>query len=112
MTGNYFSIERNDRCIENIMFKNDNGEFIFQEVLSMTYDEITSYDRIEELVECVMNATNIFFEDNDDQTILTLIGKDGVFIWSILVGPDADDAIRYVFLDWQKDDKKYRYQKD
>ena len=112
MTGNYFSIERNDHCIENILFKNDKGEIIFQEVLSMTYDEVKSYERIEEFVVCVMDVTNDFFEDDDNQTLLTLIGEDGVFLWSILIGPDKEDAIRYAFLNWQKDGKKYRYKKD
>jgi hypothetical protein len=112
MKMNYFSIERDDRCIESVLFNNDKGEFIFQEVLSMTYDEIKSYEHIEEFVVCVMDVTNRFFDDNDDQTLLTLIGEDGVFIWSILIGPDKGDAIRYTFLDWQKDGKNYRYKKD
>lgn len=112
MASNYFAIERNDRCIENILFKNDNGELIFQEVLSMTYDEIKSYERIEEFVVCVMDVTNRFFEDSDDQTLITLIGEDGIFIWSIIMAPGVGDSIKYAFINWKKDDKNYKYKKD
>ena len=37
-------------------------------------------------------------------------GEDDVFIWGIIMGPDAEDGIRYVLVDWKKDGKSYRYE--
>jgi hypothetical protein len=56
-----------------------------------------------------MDATNNAINKSDDQTIVTLIGEDGVFIWSVIMGPGENDMVRYSLVDWKKDGKNYRY---
>ena len=111
MSKNHFSIERDGRCINNIVIRNDDSSVAFESVMNMSYDEIKSYDKVEEFVVCVMDVSNRTFGTHDNQTIVTLIGDDDVFIWSIIIGPDIDDQMRYVFVDWNKDGKNYRYEK-
>ena len=113
MTENYFSIERNGNCVEHILFKDKDENLVFENVANMSYDEVKTYEDIEEFVACVMDATNAHFNEGDAQTIVTLIDKNDVFVWSIIIGPDEEnDAIKYVFVDWKKDGKSYRYEKD
>ena len=111
MSKNYLSVQRNNDCIENVFIRNENGEFVFTEVMDMTYDEIKTYDNLSEFVTAIMDAANVHFQGNDDQTIVTLIGEDDIFIWSIIMGPGEDDIIRYSLVDWKKDGKSYRYEK-
>ena len=112
MSKNYFSIERDGRCLNNIMIRNGDSSVAFETVMDMSYDDIKSYDMIEEFVVCVMDVSNTTFGTIDKQTIITLVGEDDVFIWSIIIGPDGDDQMRYAFVDWKKDGKNYRYEKN
>ena len=112
MTKNHFSIERNGNCIDYVAVKDKDGTTVFDDVMNMSYNDIKSYDSIEQFIVCIMDASNKYFGNNDDQTIVTLIGEDDVFIWSIIIGPDGDDQMRYTFVDWTKDSKKYRYEKN
>ena len=112
MTNNYFALERGSQCFEHMCMANNAGDLLFSEVMSMSYDEIKSYDNLEAFVDCAMDLSNKLFQSEDDQTIVTLVGEDDVFIWSVIMGPEDDDTIRYVLVDWNKDGKKYRYQKD
>ena len=96
MTNNYFAIERNGKCVEHVCFKDNNDNIIFEDVMNMSYDEIKTYKDIKGFVVCVMDAINKFFEDKDEQTIITLIGEDDIFIWSILIGAgDNENDLRY-----------------
>lgn len=109
---NYFAIERNGKCIDHVCITHDDGTIAFQGVMTMSYDEIKVYPDIHELINAFMDAANECFQCNDEQTLITLVGNDDVFIWGILIGPsDNDDELRYAFIDWQKDGKKYRYEK-
>ena len=111
MTKNYFSIERGQRFYENVTFRDDNGNIAFEELMNMSYDEMKTYEGIEAFVACVMDAGNELFSTNDDQTIITLIGEDDVFVWSVIVGVgESDGDLKYVFVDWKKDGKSYRYE--
>ena len=110
MTENYFAIERNEMCVDHACIKNRDHEVAFEEIMGMSYDEIKSFDGVEEFVCHVMDAANSYFVGEDDQTIITLIGPDDVFIWSIIIGPDGED-LRYSFVDWKKDGNSYRYEK-
>lgn len=112
MTKNYFSIERNGSCIDYVTVKDKYGATVFENVMNMSYDEMKSYSDIEFFVVCIMDAANAYFGSHDDQTIVTLIGEDDVFIWSIIIGSDGDDQMRYTFVDWTKGGKKYRYEKN
>jgi hypothetical protein len=112
MNNTYFSVERNGKCIVPALLKLDDGTVAFQDVMNMSYDEIKEYKDIDVLVAAFMDATNAYFQESDDLTVITLIGEDGVFIWGILVGTgDNDDEFKYSFVDWQKDGRSYRYEK-
>lgn len=106
---NYFAIERNGQCWTNVLLADSNGDPTFDEFLDMTYDEMKSSDRLPDFVVSVMDATNDAVDKSDDQTIITLIGEDGVFIWSVIMGPGENDIVRYSLVDWKKDGKNYRY---
>lgn len=113
MTGNYFVIERSGKYIERLHFLKDGSEAIFEEVENMSYDEIKQYEHIESFVVAIMDATNQYFNEDDADTLITLVGENDVFIWSILIGSEGDnDRIRYAFVDWLKDGRKYRYEKN
>ena len=111
MSKNYLSVECNGECIEDVVIQNDNGEFVFTEVVDMTYNDIKNYEHLEEFVVAIMDATNVHFGSNDDDTIVTLVGEDDIFIWSIIIVDDDEDMIKYALVDWKKDGKSYRYEK-
>ena len=71
----------------------------------MTYEEMKSQEDLDNFVIAVMDAT----DGDSDHAIITLVGDDDVFVWSIIIGV-IDDEIRYNLVDWQKDGKKYRYE--
>lgn len=107
---NYFSIERNGQAWSPVLLADDNGEFAFKDFLYMTYDEMKSDDQLEDFVVAAMEAANRKANsEDDDQTIVTLIGEDDIFIWSIIMGPGENDTIRYSLVDWKKDGNNYRY---
>lgn len=114
MTQNYFSVERAGQCVDHVCIQLNDGTVAFEDVMNMSYDEIKNYSNIDEFVAVVMDVANEHFGSADDEhTIITLVGEDDVFVWGILIGPgDADDEIRYAFVDWTKDGKSYRYEKD
>ena len=112
MTNNYFAIERMNRCIDHIFIKREDGTMAFEEVMNMSYEEIKIYKDIDAFVTVFMDATNEYFNESDEHTIVTLVDGDDVFIWSILIGPGVDnDELTYAFIDWKKDGKSYRYEK-
>lgn len=112
MNNTYFSVERAGKCIDHVLIRREDGSIAFEDVMSMSYEEVKAYEHINEFVTCIVDATNEYFNDSDDQTIVTLIGKDNIFIWSVLVGPgDSADELRYAFIDWTKGGKSYRYEK-
>lgn len=106
----YFVIERNGNWIEHVNIVRSDGDLTFQTITSMSYDQMKEYNELEDFVVCAMEATNRYFNESDAQTIVTLIGEDDVFIWSIIIGPgDEDGDLNYVLVDWNKDEKKYKY---
>lgn len=113
MTGNYFVIERIGKYIERLHFFKDGNEAIFEEVVDMSCDEIKQYEQIDSFVVAIMDATNQYFNEDDADTLITLVGDNDVFIWSIIIGSEDDNEnIRYAFIDWLKDGRKYRYEKN
>lgn len=113
MTDNYFSIERAGKCHDNVVFRDNNEDLVFEDLMNMSCGEAQTYDNIDMFVECVMDVSNQLFGSDDDQTIITLIGKDSVFIWSMIVGVGDDkEELKYVFVDWKKDGRSYRYEKE
>ena len=112
MTENYFSIERGGECIDHVHIKNEDGNLIFEDVMNMSYENLKEYEDIDVFITYVMDVTNDYFNGKDEQTIITLVGNDDVFIWSIIIGPgENNDELKYCFLDWKKDGNFYRYEK-
>lgn len=106
----YFAVERNGQSISNVVIASNDGDLAFKDIMEMSYDEMKSYNGLEEFVACVMDATNNHFDDFDEQTCVTLIDDDGVFIWGIIIGPGENEGdLRYVLIDWRKDEKRYKY---
>lgn len=113
MTNNYFAIERNGRCIDHLRIRRDDDTIAFEDVMNMSYDELKAYEGIDVFIAAIMDATNERFNESDDQTAVTLVRADDVFIWGLLIGPgDEEDEFKYCFIDWLKDGKKYRYEKN
>ena len=107
----YFAIERNGKCLEHVGLTNENGNSDrFDEYLNMSYDEMILQEDLGDFVMANMEASDEFFEGENDQTIITLIGDDDIFIWSIIMGPGEDGSIQYVLVNWKKDGKNYRYE--
>ena len=110
---NYFVVERSGKHIDRVSFLKDDGTVAFEDVINMSYNEIKQYEHIEAFVVATMDATNQYFNEGDVETLITLVGDDDVFVWSILIGSEGDDdRIRYAFVDWLKDGRKYRYEKN
>ena len=108
MSKNYFAIERNCECWSPVILANRENP-AFEEFLDMSYDEMKSSALLEDFVVASMEAADRVCGVDDDQTIVTLVGSDDVFIWSIIVGYQNDD-IRYCLVDWKKDGYSYRYE--
>ena len=108
MSKNYFSIERNGECKSPVILADSNGDQVFAEFLEMNYDEMKSSELLDDFVAAAMEASDSMCDAEEAQAIITLIGDDDVFIWSIIMGYDGDD-IRYVLVDWKKDGYNYRY---
>ena len=107
MDKNYFALERNGKCLDKIVFKLDD-KFAFEDLMSMSYEEMKAYPDIEQFVVAVMNVTN---DLGGTQLIINLVGPDDVFIWGIIIGIYGEDY-NFAFVDWKKDGKNYRYKKD
>jgi hypothetical protein len=110
MIANYFSIEREGKYTPPLVIRDENNKVAFEDLMNMSYDEMKVYKDLELFVDCVMDVANEFFVENDEPTMITLIGKDDVFIWGILIGPAEDSSqLKYALIDWKKDGKSYGY---
>lgn len=114
MSTNYFAIEREGKCADHIVITDEDGNIAFGDLMDMSYEEMKSYNNIDEFVVGVMDAANAHFgSGTDEQTLVTLVNANDLFIWSVLVGPGNNaEELRYAFVDWLKDGKNYRYEKD
>jgi hypothetical protein len=106
----YFAIERGGECWDHVIIRNNNGDAMFSNYDSMSYNEMKSSEDLEEFVVAVMEATDSVANGEEDQTIITLIGDDDVFIWSIIIGTVDEDGLKYSLVDWKKNGKSYRYE--
>lgn len=109
MSKNYFAIERNGKCWDHVVLGDRFGNHAFEDFLDMTYEEMKSSDKLSDFIVASMIAANTKSGTEDDQTIVTLVGQDNVFIWSVVMGPGENEDIRYNLINWKKDGKSYRY---
>ena len=107
----YFAIERDDECFEPVILIDKNGNTAFEDLMNMSYDDMKNYDKIDNFVMAVMDATNQLTGGEDANTAVTLVGEDDVFIWGLIIGPSGEDEFHYVFVDWKKDGNSYKYEK-
>ena len=106
----YFAIERNRRCMDHVAIRDNDGNVMFKDYFNMTYDEMKSSDNLDEFVVAMMDAAIASISSENGQTLVTLVGDDDIFVWSIIIGTeDSDGDIKYVLVDWKKDGKSYRY---
>ena len=110
MGKNYFSIERNGECWDRVSFVDTLGNTVFDDFVKMTYDEMKSSDKLTNFIVSAMDAANQADGGEDALTVVTLVGEDGIFIWSIIMGPGENGDIRYSVVDWKSDNKNYRYE--
>lgn len=110
MNKNYFAIERNGANWMPVILADHNGNPAFEEFLGMSYEEMKASEALEDFVVASMDAANRKSNSNDDQTVVTLVGEDGFFIWGILMGPGESGDIQYSLIDWKKDGQRYRYE--
>ena len=101
----YFAIEHGGKYQDHIGIVDENGNQVFENYLNLTYDEMKNQEDLDEFVVAIMDATT----DGADNAIITLVGDDDIFIWSIIMGM-VDEEIRYNLVDWTKDGHKYRYE--
>ena len=107
----YFAIERNRHCMDHVVIKDNENRILFNDYLDMSYDEMKSSKNLEEFVIAVMDAASKSIGGDNNQTLVTLVGNDNVFIWGIIIGTEDNDGdIKYVLIDWKKDGKSYRYE--
>lgn len=107
---NYFAVERANQCWTDVVLVNRDGQHTFDDFLNMSYDEMKSCKRLNDFVSACMEAADNKTTNPDHQTIITLIGEDNIFIWSIIMSYGENDIIRYCLIDWKKDGRAYRYE--
>lgn len=105
---NHFAVERNGKCIDNLVLENLDGSVAFTDLMETSYNEMKANKDLDAFVSAIMEASDGFFEDSSE-TVVTLVGEDGVFIWGILMG-FVEDTLNYALIDWQKDGHQYRYE--
>ena len=106
----YFAVERKNNCLDHFILINEVDETEnFSQYLDLTYSEMASREDLEDFVIANMEAADAMFQSDDDQTVLTLIGDDDIFIWSIIIGT-IDGEIYYSLVDWKKNGENYRYE--
>jgi hypothetical protein len=70
-----------------------------------------SQEDLEDFVCAIMDVADSITDVVSTDTVITLVGEDDIFIWSIIAGTvDSDGDLRYVLVDWKKDGKSYRYE--
>lgn len=109
----YFSIERGGEFRENaerdIVDRVNMIQSRIDILKNSTYEEMKRQHWIEGFVIATMEAADEIFRSDDDQTIVTLIDDNNIFVWSIIIGVNENNDFNYVFVDWKKDGKNYRY---
>ena len=106
----YFAVERDKRYWDHVFVMETKFHDSFKNYFNMSYDEMKSQDDLEYFVIAWMETVNHVTNASDDLTVVTLVGDDDVFIWSIFIIPGKDyDELRYSLVDWKKDGRNYRY---
>ena len=112
MSKNYFVIERVGKCADHVNIVDNKGDIVFDDIMDISYGQLKKYDRLDEFVASVNSIADDYFGSVEESTIVTLVGPDDVFKWSIMIGAEQNSGIlRYSLIDWLSDGNKYRYAK-
>lgn len=113
----HFTIERNGRCWESTDKLTNRVNMIqprIDELKNSTYDEMKSKHWIEGFICAIMEEADELSGTIGDQTIVTLVDENDLFVWSIIItGTEnykTNYEVNYAFVDWKKDGKSYRYE--
>ena len=69
MTKNHFAIERQDKGVEYLLLHGEDGSIAFEDVMNMSYDELKAFDGIDVFIAAIMDATNEYFNEDDDDVV-------------------------------------------
>lgn len=108
---NTFSIEHGNGFVQGVCFVDFNGNISHEEISALTFEELSNYDKIDYFIEGILEASNQFFGESDEEIYVTLVREDGYFIWGVILNPDGD-SITYQLIDWTKDDQLFRYEEE
>ena len=85
MTKNYFSIERNGKCLDKMVLMFE-GNVDFEDLMDMSYEHMKSYEDLDRFIIAVSDATN---ECGGNELIINLVDSDDVFVWGIVIYIDG-----------------------
>ena len=103
---NTFSIERGDQVIHGIVFVED---VEYSDLINARGEEAKNHSYLNEFIMDVCYMALDKFEESEEDIVCTLVDEDEYFIWSILINIDDPEHVKYKFIDWEKENKKYCY---
>lgn len=104
---NTFSIERGDNVIHNVFFADK--DYNMPPVADMTFDDLVNYEKLSDIVDAMLDATDSAFGPGKEDVFITLVDSDGYFIWSINIEQDNSD-FNYSLIDWRQTGELYCYE--
>ena len=108
---NTFSIEHGNGFVEGVCFVDFNGNISHEEISELTFEELSNYDKIDYFIEGILEASDQFFGESNEEICVTLVGEDGYFIWGICLTIE-ENSISYQLIDWTKDEQLFRYKEE
>ena len=105
---NYFVIEREKNFADYIVPERGYDEY---DIINMNFDEVMQTD-LSGFVVSIMDFANMYFDELDEETTVTLCDPDGFFLWSVIIGiGEGEDELVYKLVDWTKGENgsKFRY---
>ena len=110
MSKNHFVIERNGESWDNAPIVNYENmtHMKMNYLLNSDYNDMKDCDYLSDFVIAAMAVTDEVSHTYGGQTIITLVDKNDIFIWSIIMDY-VEDRVNYALVDWKKDGKNYRY---
>lgn len=106
---NTFSIERGGQILHNVFFANKDYET--PNVEEMTFEELSNYEGLADLVDAMLDATDDAFGPGQEDVFITLVDEAGRFIWSINIEQDGNE-FSYGLIDWRQSDDCYYYEEE
>ena len=103
---NTFSIERGDNIIHGVFFATKDYEM--PPITEMSFDEIVNYDDLPNIVDAMLDATDHAFGPGHEDVFVTLVDKNGVFIWSINI-VQYDSHFEYSLINWEDSGYSFSY---